>query len=101
MWARLCLSASARVEAHHIQRLCNVKLAWFSIGIDAAVVVQAISEVGIFLDFADDHAGSDRMWCPSRNEVGIARANFVRLKKVFQGVIGERRDNSFLCHARL
>ena len=72
------------IELQHVERFFNVQVALFSVGVRAIVVVDAVGEIGILLDFADGHAGADGVGSAGRDIEIVTGMNGVRLKKFFQ-----------------
>src|SRR5262249_50328030 len=78
----------------------EMKLTRLAGRIDAAVVVDAVCQVGVFLHFEDDHVGADGVLCARRDEKRVAWFYKVTLKKVLQSVVFEAREKRIFCCAR-
>src|SRR5271166_1058557 len=74
--------AASFVEASHVERLLKMQFAGFPGRVDAAVIVNPVSQIGIFLDFAHHHARENSMLRASFDEKGFSRADRVAHKKV-------------------
>ena len=60
------------VKRKYVQRFLDVEFARIAMGIHAAVIVDAIGKVGIFLDFEDDHIRTDGVRCARRDKKSVA-----------------------------
>src|SRR5271167_2469114 len=65
------LSAAGAVEAGDLKRLFQMQFPRLAKRIDAAVIVDPVSQIGVFLDFTDDHARENSMLRSSLDEIGI------------------------------
>src|SRR5215468_5817402 len=73
----------------------------FAVGIDAAVVVDAIGKVRIFLHFEDDHVWADGVLSSCRDEESITRRYRMALEEVFERVILEPCEKRVFRRTRL
>src|SRR5258708_2061789 len=85
--ARRDFADGIRVEIHHFKSFVDVKFARLPAGVDAAVIVDAIREVRILLDFTDDHVRTDGVWRAGRNKEGVIGVNGMPLEEIFKSVI--------------
>ncbi len=93
------LAAMGKAELDHVERLFDVKLARLAVGVVPVIVIDAIGNVGIFLNFADHHVGANGVRHSRGNEEGIARVNFVWLKDILQVMAGERLQEYLPAHS--
>lgn len=76
------------IELHDGERFFDVEVALFSVSVSAVVIVYAVGEIGILLDFADGHAGADGVGSAGRNVEVIALIDCMGLEKFFQVFAG-------------
>jgi hypothetical protein len=81
-------------KVDHGHGFCDVQLAGIAFSVDTMEVVEAIGEVGILLDFAENHSGADGVRRPGRNVKGITRRDRQALQKMFQPAL-------FYCRLKL
>ena len=73
-----------------------MQLAWLAVGLEAPVVVEAISDVGILLQLVEDDARTDRMDRSGGNEDDIARVDLDAPQIVLQPGLGDGLSNFVL-----
>src|ERR1700723_4023519 len=78
-------AADVFAETNHVERFFKMKFARFSSCIAAVVIVDAISEIGALLNFAEDEASADGVGGASGDEHRIARAQRYVLQRVLAG----------------
>src|SRR5580704_3802897 len=79
-------------KVRYLKSLIKMKLARFAGRVDAIVIVDAIGEIRVFLDFTYDNARADGVLGSRGYEKSIARANRVVHKQVFDGPVVDRFD---------
>jgi len=86
-------------EVHDVQRLFNMQFARVAAGVEAVVIVDAIGEVGVFLDFAEDHAGANGVASTGGNEDGVSGGDRDGIKESFESFGLESGKEFFSCCA--
>src|SRR5579862_1101378 len=98
-WAeseRWHLASARKTKVSDFECFFDMQLSRLTMRIDAAVVVNAIGEVGIFLHFADDHVGAYRVRRSGGYEKSVARMNVMRMEKFLKRMGGQTLQKSFL-----
>ena len=87
--------------SYYFQRFVDVQFAGFSVAIDASVIVNAVGEVGIFLDFAQNHVRPDGVGRSRGNEKSVARPYEMGLEDILQPVLLQCRKEFLLVRSGL
>ena len=82
---RLDFSAVLLAEANHVKCFLDVQCACATVRIAAIVIVNAVSDVGVLLNLAEDISGTDCVNCARRNEDGIAGNERDAIETIFSG----------------
>ncbi len=72
---RLDASAGLFSEADHFERLLDVQRARLALGVAAVVIINAVGEIGLLLNFAEHQARADGVHGAGGDEDGVARAD--------------------------
>ena len=67
-------------KVRHFQGFFDVQFAWVAVGVDASVIVNAVGQIRIFLDFAEDHVRANGVRRARGNEKRVAGLHGVRLE---------------------
>src|SRR5271157_220357 len=73
------------VKIRNGQGFFNVKLTGISVGVGAAIVVDAIGKIGIFLHFTQHHTGTNGVRSARGDKKRVARIHGMRFKKLLNG----------------
>src|SRR5467141_1145327 len=90
------LSRSRDAKLHHFERLFDVQVAGLSLTVQAAIVVDAVGQVRIFLDFAQSHAWPNSVRRSRGNKESVARAYEMGLEHILQRVLLHGSKELFL-----
>ena len=77
-------AAALLAELDYLQCFFDVQVARLALRVAAIVIVDAIGDVRVLLDFAEDEAAADGVRGAGGNEDGIARAH----RNVFEQILG-------------
>src|ERR1700686_595347 len=69
------------------QRFIDMEFARLTAGVDTAKIIDTIGEVRIFLDFADDRAGTDGVYGTGGDKISIAACYATAKEKAFRVVV--------------
>ena len=97
---RIAAAAALFAEAHHVERLADMQRARLAVRPHAVVIEDAVRDVRVLLDFAQHHAGTDRVRGSCRNENGVACAHGHARKAIFHGAVGDGAAKRLARHVR-
>ena len=80
-------AAARAIEASNLQRLFQMQLPQFAVGIHAAVIVNAIGQIRILLDFANDHARQNGVLRSRFDEIRFSGVHGITHKKIFDSLM--------------
>lgn len=95
------LSASLRPEMQHIKSLADMQSPMRTIGLPPVIVEDPVGNVGLFLHFAQEHAGPNCVRASCRNEEGVPGLHGEPREALLDVTIRQGLTESFRGHTRL
>ena len=87
---RVEFSAHLLAELNHIQRLVYMQRARVALGVAAVVIVNAVGQIGVLLNLAEDQASADGMRGTRRDEHRVIGLHGDAREVVFRGALLDR-----------
>src|SRR5271163_3308299 len=77
-------SRGASRKIHDFESFFDVQFTGFAVRVHAVVVIDAVGQVGVFLDLENEHVRADGVGRAGGNEESVGAVDFVGLEKAFE-----------------